>query len=704
MRAVEIARFLKLPDDVTPPDKLFTPLVRPPPRAAPPERAALAVVERFFRQANEQALDLRRKRRFLDRSHELLLSLSVELGRDRSRAQALRTQVANERHRLAALERFVGTHENLPGAIKRAVDSQQGQEAYRGLLAVYRSALEGGHDALAAESRAAIEVLWGGLVELPEAALGHDAERRLSEKLGEGALGRLWRDGGKPASRDPLLEMAYDLAPEQWSIYDLAVTAGEFFDTGGIEEVEEGDGALAATPDPMRRVPFPTPNMTFDVAKSMTELRDFVISDPRLVLHNFASGTQLVRAYYEQPEQKPKKTRRSAVRVYVCDASGSMRGHRARFRDAVLIAELNNLSLRATKGKEVWSIYYSFFNDQPAPLKRIDSAEAAQEAIADLFEHSPARGRTDITYALESAFAAIHEARGRDPDLARATVVLITDGEDQIDIERIEAARHPVGDIEITLNFISLGEGHEDLRRLVLEQRHNGRKAFYSHLSDVELQAGASLNETSELRTLLPELPEIQVRSDDPAVRAAIEALEKAAQTLEGEVTTLKGPPPASRFEAYFPELETKTNSVRKKTRAASSEASQEETPDGSEAARASHSKPKSESHGHPDLERVLDIVGAVSEAVALAPPLERVGEAVELIEHLLSIYGLPLVRYRKVLDQLHPEVVQAVNRVRLLAGGYRTVLEEAVPKNSNDPAAKVITQPILPAVPRGGG
>src|SRR5439155_11110853 len=144
----------------------------------------------------------------------------------------------------------------------------------------------------------------------------------------------------------------------------------------------------------------------------------------------------------------------TAVRVYVLDASGSMYGPRARFRDAILIAELNNLRVKARKKLSFDPIYFSFFNDQPTELARVDSATESTRQIEKLFRDSPAEGQTDITLALVAAFDSIRAAQGKDPYLARATVVLVTDGEDGVDLELLRRTRAPLDSLEIALSFI----------------------------------------------------------------------------------------------------------------------------------------------------------------------------------------------------------------------------------------------------------
>ncbi|MFY0575356.1 hypothetical protein ACN28S_14195 [Cystobacter fuscus] len=302
-----------------------------------------------------------------------------------------------------------------------------------------------------------------------------------------------------------------------------------------------------------RLVPHPTQNMTFERTGGLHDVHNFVLSDPRMLLYDLASHRQLVRAYLEdEPPPEPKKKKRTAVRVYVCDASGSMHGARARFRDALIIAELNNLRVKARQGQPFDPLYFSFFNDIPTELSRVDTAREATRQIEKLFRHSPAEGQTDITLALMSAFDSIRAARGRDPYLARATVVIITDGEDRVDLELIRRTRAPMDSLDIALSFVSLGEENPDLKSLVQEQSARGGRAFYHHLSDREIQ-WARTEFDSPWRTLLPR--------DVPVTPEALEALGPQLAALEALAAGRSAPaaPLVSEasFDALFPAPET---------------------------------------------------------------------------------------------------------------------------------------------------
>src|SRR6185437_10047639 len=97
------------------------------------------------------------------------------------------------------------------------------------------------------------------------------------------------------------------------------------------------------------------------------------------------------------------------------------------------------------------------------------------------------------------------------------------------------------------------------------------------------------------MRTLLPEYPELALTPDSPQVKAALDALAAISQGA----SVPDGPRASSRFGAYFPwPLPAPTGRV----------------PVG-------------------ERDRVVDLLGAVSEALALAPASERPDEAVELLE-----------------------------------------------------------------------
>ncbi|MHB8879154.1 MAG: vWA domain-containing protein [Myxococcaceae bacterium] len=603
--------------------------------ARAPNDPRLAIAELWAGRARTQVFDLVQKRRDLDAAHELLLRLGAEGERDRARR--VRLEVAQARERVRSAPAVKSLNDLLRHV--RLVARKDAPGAYRSLRALYERAVEAGEPAVAKVARDAASALLP-----PAAALTAMVERAEREELAAyaGPAGRARSAGGEeppppPASaaRDPagevLAQLAFDLDETKLQAFELAAGCARYFDVEDAlsEEIVEAQTDLARPRQ--RRVSYPTQHMAVEFTNSLDELNNFIITHPRTLVYDLASNRQPLRTYLEiEPPPRPRHMRKTAVRTYVCDASGSMYGPRASFRDALVIAELNNLRLKAARGQPFDPIYFSFFNDIPTGLARVDSGAEATRQIEKLFRHSPAEGQTDITLALMSAFDAIRAAQGRDPYLARATVVLVTDGEDRVDLELIRRTRAPIGSLDIAFSFIALGEENQDLKSLVTEQRAAGGRAFYHHLSDDEIGLARTEFDTS-WRTLLPR--------DVPATPAALEALlphlEALAAVAEGKAPVAP-PRPEGSFDALFPE-----------------------EPLGAPPGRGAI--PGAE------LARITDLLEAIAEAASLAPADARAAEALGLLTHLLALYGWSHPRYLEAISPGDAAIKAAIARVRLL-------------------------------------
>jgi Mg-chelatase subunit ChlD len=626
-RAVKVAELFARPTaDVLGEDfEIFTGSAGPR-KDRTPSSARMAAAEFFASRAQGNVADVVQKRRDLDLAHELLLRLGAD--HDRERGLALRRQVAEARERTRAVPAVRSLGELLRHV--RHTARREPQVAYQSLRGLYERALEAGDAELALAARTALTPLLPSRQKL--ASMLEGAERdALAHWFGEEAEEGRAEPAAPRSDPDELLaDLAYSLRPEQLATFELAAGCARYFD---VEDALAEEIVLADTQKARpvaRRVPYPTQTMTFETTGSLHEVHNFVLTDPRTLLRDLAANRQLVRAYLEEePPAKSRKVKRTAVRVYVCDASGSMHGARARFRDAIVIAELNNLRVKARRGEPFDPLYFSFFNDVPTELARVDTATEATRQIEKLFRDSPAEGQTDISLALMSAFDSIRAAQGRDPYLARATVVLITDGEDRVDLDLIRRTRAPMDALDIALSFISLGEENPDLRSLVREQRAAGGRAFYHHLSDEEIQWARTEFDTP-WRTLLPR--------DVPATGDVLEQLAPHLEALEAVAAGRGAAGPVAvdaSFEALFPE-----------------------TP----SAPAGREKP-----GPDVVNRVVDILGAVVETASLAPADRRGSESVVLLQHLLSVYGLTPARYLDALSTGGRPVQEALERLRLL-------------------------------------
>ncbi|HSP77659.1 MAG TPA: vWA domain-containing protein, partial [Myxococcaceae bacterium] len=599
---------------------------------APPSRARMAVAEFLATRARANVEDLVQKRRDLDLAHELLLHIGME--HDRDRGVALRHEVARARERLRALP-ATRSFEELVKEVRHSAQREP-HLAWRSLRGLYERALEANDAPLAAAARKALEPLLPDrepLRVLLESSERDELIRWFGEVPPELEAPQGLRQHPTVSSTDELLaDVAFSLGPEQLALFELAIGCGRYFDVEDSlsEEIAEPD-TRAVRPVP-RRVPYPTQDMTFESTGSLHEVHDFVIADPRMLLYDLASHRQTVRAYLDvEPPPRPKRMKRTSVRVYVCDASGSMHGTRARIRDAIIIAELNNLRVKARQGLPFDPLYFSFFNDTPTELARVDTAREATRQLEKLFLHSPAEGQTDITLALMSAFDSIRAAQGKEPYLARATVVLITDGEDRVDLELIRRTRAPVDALDISLSFISLGEENPDLKSLVMEQRARGGRAFYHHLSDRELQ-WARTEFDSSWRTLLPE----EVPISPEIVEQLTPHLEALAAVASGRSASAPVVSDAS-FDALFPPPE-------------------------------QLSRAQAADDSGPELQaRIADILDALLEAASLVSVDSRSRESLSLLQHLLGVYQLSPARYLAVLASAGPELRERLARVRLL-------------------------------------
>lgn len=591
-----------------------------------PQQARLAVAEFLAERAQRQVNDTVAKRRDLDLAYELVLRMGSETKFDRDRTRRLRLQLGAARERVRSAP-AVKSFDELLRHVRHAARASP-HTAWRSLRALYERAVEAGDAKLADMAGAAA-------LSLTEPSALASAVTRAESLRSVG-----WRpaaydasDGLAPGGKnglddevaDRLAKFAFELSDDQREALELAAGCARFFDVEDALAQDVVEAETTTTRPVQRRVPYPTQLMTYETTNSLDQLQHFVLDRPGALVLDLAAGRQLVRSYLEEtaPPQ-PRHARQGAVRVYVMDASGSMHGSRARFRDALIIAELNAIRVKAASGLPFDPLYLSFFNDQPSELVRVDTGDEAARQIYKLFRESPAEGQTDISLALVSAFDSIGRARGADPYLARATVVLVTDGEDGVDLELIRKTRSPYEGLEIALSFISLGEENTDLRSLVLEQRDAGGRAFYSHLSDAEIQLARTDFDTA-WRTLLP--ADVKVTSE--ALDRLLPHLDALQQVAAGQAVSAAADAPA--FDALFPEVG---------------------ATDAAESALA---------------QRLTDIVNAVAEAAGLAPAEGRRAESVTLLLHLLGVYGVPMAKYLEHAGAPDTHLQKAIAALRLV-------------------------------------
>lgn len=555
-------------------------------------RPRTAVASFLLERGLGEVADPERRRLDVQRAHALL-----EAGALEEDATELRLRAARDRTWDEAVPADVrGWRRQAEWAMARA--RIEPRQAYAALRIQYLRAVESGRTEAALELRAALDAfrlelpVSGPVASRPEPA---DAARedRLVDLLFE-----------PEAHERPLLDLGR--AAARLVAWDDAPLAGERVASADVRQIA-----------PDRR-------LELAVTSSVTDVRDFVVEDPRRLVHDLASGAQRVRRLVGGTSPRP--ARRVRARVYLADASGSMRGGRARLRDGLLLAELDAIRRAALRGAPVDPLDLCFFGDRTLAFERVETAEAARAWIGRLLGGGPSAGMTELSAALAGAARWLHEAR-RDPALASALLVVVTDGEDAIDLERIDAAWSALRGLSVSLRVVCLGDENPWLKGWVARLRASGRDAGWLHLDDASL-AGMPVDFDFRPATLLPG-PERVQGVDLEQLRPHLEALARLAAGEE------PGSPPvdAPRFDAMFPEP----------TRADAT-----------------------------DDAWTVDALEAIGEAASLAPFEQRASEAVLLLEHLLAQREVPVAAHLTRHLRPGPRTAEALRRLRLLCRPVR--------------------------------
>jgi hypothetical protein len=160
---------------------------------------------------------------------------------------------------------------------------------------------------------------------------------------------------------------------------------------------------------------------------------------------------------------------------------------------------------------------------------------------------------------------------------------------------------------------------------LVLEQRREGGRAFYHHLSDGEIQLARTEFDSAWRHAVAGRCPRRQRHARQAAPH--LEALEAIAARRPVAHASRS----STQFDTLFP-------------------------PD----------RPPLVATAEPKVvARLVDVLEAIADAAPLAPVEQRASEAVDLLSHLVGLYELTLTRYLELLGEA--SVHGAVHRVRLV-------------------------------------
>ncbi len=605
----------------------------------------LAAIDHVIEAARGETEHIERRRRLLEAARKLLLDASAALPLERegvvARERDLREQITwLDRLEAAGVEARVGvTHQ-----VRRALRRGDRERLYATLVAMDSFALGRGDIELARACKAGLDRVD------PEGRAGAVApdvsfRRSAQDLFGKETLARLEQElksarsraerGGDAETRALALEY---LAPGCTRALSAAmVSVDGCFEVGArlspvrAQEIEEL----------VRVVDQPTREMILVQARSPNDLGAAILEDPRRLLLDLAAGRLLSKKYIDRRDRVVERTRLAGeVRVYLLDGSSSMMdgcpgGARARMRDAILLAELATMMRRLdTPGRRLrLALFSRFFTKRLQPVVEVRSETQVLTAMADVVG-TPRTGGTDIEAALLSSFSLIADAKRTDPDLARASIVLITDGEAEVDLQKIQAARERAADVVIGVSVIALGQENPALRALVARQRARGERAFYHYLDDPTLHAlangelaGRSLHfsleaapplATEQIEAVLQEIDDLaSARQSTKAegARAHEEAISRDRLALE------------RRFARWFPA-----------------------TLAGPLAPGPSEARVSDQLHA--DLQTVTVLLAAIAETIGDlgADPLHRRADAIDLLERMLPDARISPGRYFELL------------------------------------------------------
>jgi len=653
------------------------------------EQAALAAtVDPLIDAAEDEHEQIGRRRRLLEAARSLLLDAAASTnlaheqleGRQRYLSRAI---VQLDRYEAAGLDPHVG----LRYQARQAKERGDVARLHAAITALDEFALSSGDERLGGLTNGALAEMWRDRDRFASDVQAESLARSGSETFDprvhvaiaagyERALACLpglkasAAEGKVRASNVELVEKY--LARENLPLLlQAALSVDGCFDVGGVSTpvrvIEE------------RRIPrlvdHPTPHLVLAKAEGPRDVPQAIIEDPRTVLLDLAAGSLQTRRYIaEEVTRRARTVLKGEVRVYLLDGSSSMLGPRARMRDAILVAELSTLLARL--GDPLRNVrptlFYRYFTRTLAPTACVRTEEQALAAITDAL--SAVRfGGTDIQLALLDSFELIRAAQKDDPELARAQIVLVTDGDARIDLEKVQRAREAVGQLPVGVSIIALGQENEALKALAAQQRARGERAFYQFMSDTEL---AEQMQGSSLAAPV-HLPR-DARSSDlaAAVSDVIDEIEAEGRKTSAEVLA------RSRDErAAFDELSLSLARDFSETERAKAEAHARDATSlerrferwfpalRANEALDSHSPPEDDLS---ELEHLERLFGAVSEVIELVggERLSRMADAIEMFERLLRESGISITRARELQRRYPARLMGTISRVRHLAFG----------------------------------
>ncbi len=647
----------------------------------------LGSVDHLLAAARDESDVLARRRRLLEAARQILIESAAALPVDPAGLEARRAYIAREITRLDRVQAAgVSPDVALVHQARGAIAQGEADKLAAILTLLDRAALSRGDAARAQRTHRALAMLWGGLDAKGSGEVMRSMAISAREMFGARVLDAIAtgykRGRAYYATRQP--DWSKDDETFQAAAQQYVGPGGEFQTMASALMVDgcfEVGGSLAPVRviEEQRRIEavrYPTQSLQLVQATDVTDLKDAVIDDPRSLLLQLAAGRLLARRFVRERVIRTQRTvMKGEVRVYVLDGSGSMIGPRARVRDAIVVGELATLARRLDEfgnGARV-IMFYRYFNETLGPVTRVDSAALALEAIQDVVS-TARRGGTDIQLALLASFAQVREAQKLDPDLARAQIVLVTDGEAPVDEAAIQAARDGLGDLAVNVSVIALGQENTALQSLVAKQRARGERAFYHFVPDAAL--GQMIMGTVDDGPAI-HLPKGAVRGATTAERA--DALSAMVGTLVEDLAALGKQHDVEALEALDHEARArrevglddkvdltegeraKAEALQRDRRALERRFARWFPPVNTEPPEVQPARDGDPTTADEDADAVVVALTTVAEVIDVVGGMElsRWADAIEVLERLLPDARLSPGRYEAVLRE-HPDRVSA--------------------------------------------
>ena len=639
-------------------------------------------VDPLLAAARAEQTTLGRRRRLLEAARQALLESAAASKLDMDAVTARQSYIAEEIALIDRLEALgLSPRVSLVHQARTAVSRGDVQRAHAALVAMDGAASRSGDFELARLTGTALHELWKDGSPFSGAACAESLAKSGVETFSSDIRGAVERgfaegrrvyaqaarhgDSDTRAKSKRALDFMDDAAEE--ALIMAALHVDGCFDVGGVlcpERAVEEHRRL-------REVGFPTQDLALLPARGVDDVPDALIEDPRRILHDLAAGRLLTRRYVlEEAIHTERTVMRSEVRAYVLDGSGSMLGPRAHMRDGILLAELSTLisRYRDRERRIEPRLHYRYFDVEPGPVTCVDGPSAALAAIESVVS-TVHYGGTNIQRALLATLDDIRVAREEDDALARAQIVLVTDGAASVDRDRMLAARSAVGNIPVGISIIALGAENGALRDLAAFQRGRGEAVFYHFISDGELadivdgkkglvsihlpEALAPADLKRELGGLVEEIDALRRVREDPATRDGEDVkdafdevglspddLARDAAKARLELARRDEAALGRAFDRWFPPPSPDDSRPR------------EFVPPGDDAA---------------SLDEVNAVLAATVTVIELvgSSALERKIDAIEIVERLLIDAGIPPWHYADLLRRYSAELREGISRVR---------------------------------------